>query len=190
MKKPKVIAQHVQGPATYHLPASLNREIGRIIIRWAYFEHCVQDLNYKALEIGPEAGRIALREPRISERLEMLRDLVQLRSATWDTKLFDSIMERAKLLSTKRHLLAHGLWHRYRAPIADEYHVQLARGSWPKSLADLVTGSKKIIPEGVLMNLDKLKTTTDEIEKLTEDLATLRTSANLPSPPSPEKSPE
>ena len=64
----------------------------------------------------------------------------------------------------------------------DVWHVQLARGSWPKNISELVEGSKKIIPEMVAMPLAKLRETTSEIVQLIGDLKKLRASAVAATP--------
>ena len=79
----KYIAEPVTGLASYNLPSTFVREIGRIIVSWAYFEHCVQEMNWQALGISAAAGRISMREPGVTDRLEMLRNLIELRKGTW-----------------------------------------------------------------------------------------------------------
>lgn len=61
--------------ARYDIPAALAREIGRFLVTWAYFEHYVQVVIWNTLRITAEEGRIAVREPRITDRLDMICDL-------------------------------------------------------------------------------------------------------------------
>jgi hypothetical protein len=110
MAKPTYVAGRLTGVAIYELPASFSREIGKIVVRWAYFEHCVQEMNWGVLNLSPAAGRIAIREPRVTDRLEMLQELIALRKGLWDEELYKSILSRARLASAKRDLLAHGIW--------------------------------------------------------------------------------
>jgi hypothetical protein len=181
------VAERVKGPASYNLPPRFVREIGRIVVSWAYFENCIQEMNWQALGISPAAGRTAMREPRASERLEMLNALIELRDGTWDILLYKSILARTKVLEAKRNLVAHGIWG-YVA-YANEWHVQLARGTWPKNQSELIKGSKKTNPESVLMSVEKFREATSAIEMLLADLSKLRTSATGPTP-FPQKSPE
>jgi hypothetical protein len=177
---PRVTIERVSGVATHDLPPSLCREIGRIIVYWAYFEHGVQDMVWQTMQISQQVGRIAVREPRVTDRLEMLRDLVKLRKAEWDDDLFKSILERAKLITARRDLLAHGIWGVHPSgpwSMDDAWHVQLARGSWPKNMSELIEGSKKVTPEMIPMALSTLRSTTNEIVQLIADLKTLRASA-------------
>jgi len=73
------IIERVSGEAIYALSPSLSREIGRIIVRFAYFEQCVQEMVRQTLGLGEAASRIAVREPRVTDRLDMLRDAVGAR---------------------------------------------------------------------------------------------------------------
>ena len=128
-----------------------------------------------ALQISEAAGRIAVREPRVTERLDMLRDVIGLRGGAFDEDLFKSIRQRANLIAAKRHLLAHGRRVHHKA--LGEWHVKATRGAWPKTEEELVAGSKKITPESVLMTVDELRSTTALIDGLTADLKRLRSSA-------------
>jgi hypothetical protein len=67
-------------------------------------------MNWQALGISEAAGRIAMREPRVTDRLEMLSSLIELREGVWDVELYKSILARSKILAAKRDLLAHGIW--------------------------------------------------------------------------------
>jgi hypothetical protein len=178
--------ERVTGNAVYELPISFSREIGRIIVQFAYFEQCVQEMAWDAMGVSEAAGRIAVREPRVTDRLSMARDLIGLRRGFWDETLYKSIYSRANLIAPKRHLLAHGIWFYHRG--RDEWHVQLTRGSWPQSEAELVAGSKKIIPESVLITLEELRCLTSEISVLISDLRRLRQSA-FDDPPSSRRTP-
>jgi hypothetical protein len=178
MKK-ALYVERVSGVARYDLPPSLSREIGRIIVHWAHFEHLVQDMVWQTIQVTHAVGRTAVREPRVTDRLEMLRDLIKLRNAQWDDVLFKSILERAKLITARRDLLAHGIWGNHTGGLwqmDDIWPVQLARGSWPKNTAELVEGSKKVMPEMIPMELQKLRATTSEIVQLIADLKAFRAS--------------
>lgn len=167
--------ERYEGSASYELPPEYCDAIGRLIVRWAYFEFIVQEMVWGALNLRPATGRIAVREPRVTDRLEMLNELIKERGARWDNDLYKSILTQARLLTAKRDLVAHGIW--YHVKDKDEWHVQLARGSWPKNLAALVARSKRVTPESVLMDVEMLKAATKEISDLIEDMKTLRGTA-------------
>jgi hypothetical protein len=173
------ILDRVRGTARAELPAALAREIGRIIVHWSNFEYFVQSMVWQTMQVNEQVGRLAVRETRIADRLEMLRDLIKLRNGTWDEPLFKSILERAKIFDAKRNLLAHGIWDVHSGTVleGDVWYVQVARGSWPKNVKDLIEGSKKIDPEMVPMRLPDLRETTVGIVELIDDLKRLRSSA-------------
>jgi hypothetical protein len=183
---PKIL-ERISGYASYELPASYSRQIGRIVVHWAYVEQCLQEMIWEALKISDAAGRKAVRDPRVTDRLDMLRDVIALRGGSVDEPLFKSIRARAELMAAKRHLLVHGIW--FRDKTLGECHVQLARGSWPKTHAELIAGSKKVNPESVLMTLEELRGATSEIVELIADLKKLRASAVEPNPSLPETHP-
>ena len=164
----KKILERVSGNASYELPLSFSREIGRIIVHWAYFEQCIQEMVWQAMGLSEAVGRIAVREPRVTDRLEILRDIIKLRGGSWDDALYKSILSEANLLAAKRHLVGHGMWFHHKS--AGEWHVQLTRGSWPKNTADLIAGSKKVTPESVEITLEELRSATTSISVLIGDL--------------------
>ena len=96
--------------ARIDIPASLAREIGRFLVAWAHFEHYVQAVIWSALNLGAEEGRIAVRDPRVSDRLDMIRDIGKLNGTEMDYVSLLDIRKRADPLAAKRHLLAHSLW--------------------------------------------------------------------------------
>lgn len=73
-------AQKVKSTADYDIPASLAREVGQFLVTWAYFEHYIQALIWTALDLGEEEGRLAVRDPRITDRLDLFRDLCELKN--------------------------------------------------------------------------------------------------------------
>jgi hypothetical protein len=131
-------------------------------------------------------ARRAVREPRVSDRLVMLHDVIKLRGGSWDQELYKSMCVRADLLHAKRNLIAHGMWFHHKS---GEWHVQLTRGSWPKDTADLVAGSKKVTPESIVITIDELRSATTQISALIDDLKKLRTSATAGRPPLPRRYP-
>jgi hypothetical protein len=178
------IIEEARGKAEYRLPAPISREIGRIVVHWAHFEDLVQYLNRQMVGLSDSQARIALREPRVTDRLEMLHELIKLKpSGQWDDELYRSILSRARLLTAKRDMLSHGVWGKR----PDGWYVQMTRGSWPKNLRELVQGSRKINPQMVPVTVDTLRETTEAIATLIDDMKRLGLSATARRP-SPEKS--
>lgn len=177
-----LIAERVSGVADYNLPVAFNREIGRIIVRWANLEYYVQTMVWEILGISRAEGRIAIREPRVADRLDMVNQIIQVQQATWDADLYKSVAKRMRDLASERDLVAHAIWGRH----DNQWYVQVTRGAYPNDLSHLVTGSRRVMPEMVLMTVEKLKTTSADIEKLIFDLKRLRGTAERP-PEEPQK---
>src|ERR1700719_2600519 len=140
-------AERIKNIARYDISAPLAREIGRFLVTWAHFEHYVQALVWSARELGAEAGRVAVREPRITDRLDMIRDLGELDNIEMDYVLLADIRKRADPLAGKRHLLAHCLWTYDHGA----WCALVTRGTWAATqdkIADYPEGgSKTVLPE-------------------------------------------
>lgn len=140
------------------------------MVEWARFEYLVQQMAWEALDLHPVEARIALREPRITDRLGMVRDILEQRGATLDKDAFVSIYSRSSDLASQRDLLAHGIWgHHF-----DEWHIRRARGPWAKNLHAKVGRSRTINPEMVPMTLTALRKIRTEVQTLADDLSKLR----------------
>lgn len=95
-------AVKVKVVARYDIPASLAREIGRFIVGWAHFEHYLQAIIWGALKLSPEEGRIAVKELRITDRLDTIRDLGEVQNLEMDYVLLKEIRLKAEKLSGRR----------------------------------------------------------------------------------------
>jgi hypothetical protein len=98
-------AERIRTKARYDIPAPLAREIGRFLVTWAHFEHYVQAIIWTALKLGEEEGRLTVREPRVTERIDMIRELGEFQNLAMDYVLLQEIRKRADPLAGKRHLL-------------------------------------------------------------------------------------
>jgi hypothetical protein len=163
------IFQDVSQKARYDLPASLNREIGRIVVRWAYFEHHIQKMIWAvAFDADPKGaalGRIAIQEPRAADRLDLLERVAAVRKLSFDRALLRKMRAPTKTLAEQRDLFAHGLWTK--DPNAG-WVVQQTRGTWTQYRGG-PRGIKRAIPEAIPRDTDDLRATIREIEALIAD---------------------
>jgi hypothetical protein len=164
------------GKASVDLPDNYLIQIGRIVVRWAYFEALIQSLISFQIDLTPAEARLALREPRTTDRLEMLRALMFLHEGTWDDDLYRSIYSRTKTWDTRRDLFAHSIWGHDKK--SDEWRIQVARGKWPKHLEKKLRGNKRVMPASVLITDRHLLTANTAIDKLIDDLERLKASAS------------
>lgn len=163
------VALKVGGVARYDLPAPLAREIGRFLVTWAHFEYYAQAIVWVTLGLGQEEGRIAVREPRVIDRLDMIRDLALFQNREMDFVLLKDIRVRAEPLAGRRHLLAHGIWQKF----SNEWCVLVTRGSWPEpdiEIPDYPASNKTIQPEAFPINVEDLRQWREATVSLIEDM--------------------
>jgi len=99
--------------AIHHLPAAHNRGIGKAIVLWAAFESTLNEISYALLGVGRKGGRIAVREPRTHERIDMIRLLVDLRGVKLKNPQWESFRKDTEAAMMNRDLIAHGVWTRH-----------------------------------------------------------------------------
>ncbi len=114
-------------PLIYELPGEMNRSVGRIIVTFAAFEQRMLRIAYDLLGINPKQGRIAVRQPRGHELVEMVEDLAALAGVKLDFD-FKGFASLAKEANTKRDLIAHGAW--VQDPKTDKVYLVMTRGQW------------------------------------------------------------
>jgi len=115
-------------PLTLELPSSLYREIGRIVAAHALLEWTLSRIIYILLDIEPVHGRITIREPRTTDRLDMIADLMKLKNIKTGTDL-PALRQLLEGCSTQRDWLVHGVW------VQDDKYpgknfLRIASGSW------------------------------------------------------------
>ena len=96
-------------PITLDLPASLQREIGKVVTRHAVVELKLNRIVYTLLGIDAVSGRISVREPRTTDRLDMIADLLKITKIKVQADL-PAIRTDLDKCSLERDRLAHGIW--------------------------------------------------------------------------------
>jgi|HubBroStandDraft_6_1064221.scaffolds.fasta_scaffold678552_2 hypothetical protein len=114
-------------PLTLDLPSSLYREIGRVIAAHAAVEWAINRIVFQLLRITPVEGRIAVREPRTTDRLDMIVDLAQINKIEIqvNTKILKETLEKCY---RDRDELAHGVWAIDRE--VGKLFLRLSGGKW------------------------------------------------------------
>ena len=92
-----------------NLPSFLLREIGRIVSRHAILEWKLSRTVYTLLGIDPVCGRVTVREPRTTDRLDMIADLIKIKNISISADL-PGIRNALDACISQRDALAHGLW--------------------------------------------------------------------------------
>ena len=161
----------------YQLPASYCREIGRVIVRWAFFEKHLQTIIWNIAFAGDATerallGRLCIAEQRLPQRMELLRQLAKIRRIQLDETLWKTIKAKSEKLSTKRNLYAHGCWSKH--PTFG-WTVRETRGAWEKS-KDGPQGSKKVTPESIPTDPTGIRKVVAELDGLIADTLAFRDS--------------
>jgi len=154
----------VVGRAAYKTPASLSREVGRIIVHWAYFEHYLQDIVWLLLDLDDKRGRVAVRDPRAEDRIDMIADLAALRGINLPTQELAKFKSRTKEIAALRDLLAHGRWVKH--PNNHSFRVVRTRGNYPKDVRGDHSRKRRIDPEAIEPTVAGLRSIIDAIKGL------------------------
>jgi len=175
-KDKEPLFEKIDHVSNYRLPASYSREIGRVIVRWAFFEHHVQSviwaIAFNCDDLGGALGRLAITEQKFPQRLDLLRQLAKLRSVTFDKALLKSLETQSRKLVAERNLLAHGCWTKH--PVHG-WIVRETRGEWTPSKAG-PSGTRKVMPEAKQRDQPKIGQTVAEIDSLIDDLRAFKRS--------------
>jgi hypothetical protein len=130
----------------HKLPNNLAAAIGRIVVLYAKLEHKVTALSGLILQLDRAEMRVAIRTPRVPERLEMALDLLALKKIHIPS---DSDETRALLsvFAAERDRLAHGIWLRH--PQTKKTYLRIARGKWPKDMTRGASINRIVLPQAV-----------------------------------------
>jgi hypothetical protein len=147
------------------LPASLDREIGRVIVAWACFEWHLTQATHLLIGVGPQTGQLAIREPRVADRINMIRELVEHLKVpiTFDFKNFAAA---AGELAARRDWLAHGIWVHHKS--TGTLLLRITKGTWerPSSEGKTVKASRRLYPQGQAIGAEHLRILRAAIEEM------------------------
>lgn len=154
--------RYIKPRARYDIPGDLSREIGNVLVRWAYLEHCLQTTIWNLAQVIQPIGRLAIREPRVEDRVRLIRDLAELRGIEIDQQATNAISSSARKNVTHRDTLAHGHW------VYDDetntWLVILTRGKWSDD--EPHHRSRSVVPEALIVTVPALQGISTEIEKI------------------------
>jgi hypothetical protein len=173
-KKSGATFEKVETNAIREVPATISREIGRIIVRWSYFEHYIQGIIWLLVGVDKTIGSFSVREPRVTERIYMIRDLASLRSIKLrEESWFHDYWTQVDAAQSRRDLLAHGVWANYPD---GTLRVVKTRGQHPKNRAQVPHRSRKISPEALSVTLPQLRWMIGRIDLLITEAVNLEKS--------------
>lgn len=92
------------------IPAFVARKVGQIITSYAYLDYSLRTLVRRLSGVSETVGRLAVRDPRASEKLQLVRDLLFLRGTVIDDRKFKVLHAGISEVERLRDLIAHGIW--------------------------------------------------------------------------------
>ncbi|MCA6105650.1 hypothetical protein [Bradyrhizobium cenepequi] len=120
--------RYLRPKTRFDIPTEITQEVGNLIVRWAYLEHCLQTIVWNLAQVIQPIGRLAIREPRAEERVRLIKDLAELRGIEIDETAARAIASQSRELALHRDVLAHGHW--FYDDETKNWCVVLSRGKW------------------------------------------------------------
>ncbi len=156
-------------PVRDKLPISHTTEIGRIITRWAFLEWLLRQIAYLLLGLNPKAGRLAVRDPRATDCVTMIEDLVHVNGLKIRVE-WKLLRRGLDDLSKHRHRLAHGVW--LKIPGQRSPCLQIVKDTWQPN-PNKPSIKAKIDPISVPVTASDLHSVTRAIESAIRELQKL-----------------
>jgi hypothetical protein len=148
-------------PLETSLPLSMYREIGRVAFKFSLLEHQLRQAAYLVAGVDRRIGRVAFRDPRAEDMVEMINDLIDSKEMKIEhiAKGFLTKLRKAK---TDRDLLCHGLWARN--PNTQEIQLITVRGTADTPREGHI--KRKLEPISVTVTVEMIRELTRSIETL------------------------
>lgn len=155
-------AMPFEAEVVHELPEDLAAVIGQVIVKYARLEHALTMMIGLLLQLNKTEARIALREPRAADRLDIVLDLfaikdIQIKS---DVPILKGLITDA---TSGRDLLAHGIWLKH--PSNGDLYIRQTRGKWPKNLSGNQSVKRAIFPQSLRYSIGECRKTLQTINK-------------------------
>ena len=128
------------------LPSDLSCQIGISVVLFANLEWSLSRIAYAILGVDRNMGRIAVREPRATDRFDMICELLTYREieSKTDLKLLRQSIEECQ---ETRNLLAHAVW--VKEPDYGTFRILKTAGQWQPTPAHPQKTKRKVHPEAL-----------------------------------------
>lgn len=167
MKKPVFGVSGIR----HDVPPSLCRDIGRVMVRWAYFENLLRKLVWEIVGVDEKVGRLVIKTPRIKDTLDLLRDIASLKGIEINAEIFTKVKSISNDISGKRDTLAHGA---FTLPTDGIWRVVRFSGTWPKPAFEGKRVTRRTHPEAIKVEAEGLQSILAGIDVLIEWASELR----------------
>lgn len=151
----------IEATVIHDLPATLEREIGRVIVKTAKLENDLLALVALLLQLQKPEARLVVRDQRLHERLDTIQDLFALKAIFPEFK-FETFRKLLEEVANERDRLAHGVWLKH--PDTKVIYLRLTRGNWGRKSHEPKV-QRKIYPEATEFTAAHCRLLRDKIEK-------------------------
>jgi hypothetical protein len=142
--------------ARFDLPSLMSRDIGRLIVRFAYLEQYLQHVIYMLAGTSAGIGRLAIRDPSLLDKVELLLDLIAAKGLRNPPVDFKELKKAIHDVQDMRNVCAHCTWTWSEKD--DGWVALVARGQWEAvSKSDRARRNKRLYPEGQIIRIKILR---------------------------------
>lgn len=159
-------------PVVTDLPTDMMQAIGRVIVEYSFLELQLSRIIYDLLRVNPKAGRLAVSEPRSTQRLETIFDLAELKGLLLKKDQMKRFRDAVETCLVQRDQLAHGVW--VRDPKSNKLMLRLTKGQWQPIKGQRGKTKRLVRPEAVSYTARTIKGIGDVINLTTRSLVDLR----------------
>jgi hypothetical protein len=143
-------AKYAETDTVIDLPDDLLREIGRVMVLFARLEWTLSRIAYALLGLDRTDGRIAVREPRATERIDMICQLLDYHKLPFSGS-FQALRPQILEYQSLRDKIAHATW--VRDPVYGALRIINTSGQWKPIPFEQEKLPRKVKPEGVTFEL-------------------------------------
>lgn len=151
--KERFTASHQLTPKEW-LEPELYGAIGLVVSKHAYLETMLQHIIYDLVGVDDVVGRIAIREPRTSERLTLIEELSAYKEITLEQNIVSLLRKDLPKVAALRDNLAHGIFFQH--PDTGETLIRELGGRWQPPGVNKGSVKKRIHPPASKANADKI----------------------------------
>ncbi len=138
------------------LPPDIEREIGGLVVQWAYIESLASTTLYDVLKIGPKQGRLCFSKQSPERCLDSIVALAKLHKRTIEINV-KTLRKNLESFGSWRNAIVHGVWtpkKGVRGPV-----LLLTRSEVPEA---------KTKPKSLLLTARGLKQFNEKISRIVE----------------------
>ncbi len=170
-------------PPLKDLPDDILVLIGRVIVKHSYLELVLSRICYLLAGVEPVVGRVAIREPRTSERFAMIEDLARIKDFKIDEDALKLLRRDLPKIAAIRDAYAHGIYFEH--PTTGAHTIRITSGAWQPPGMTKGNIKRKLNPPTELIDRKNLSDIVDLIDAVTGILEVIFTEIDQTFPAQP-----